>query len=100
MTSITSPEQVLNPQFLAYNARDLGEFLTHYAPDAQMYAHPSRLIATGHPELSRYFAARFHDSRLNSALLDRIVMDAYVIDHERHRPRADHPDLRSRPGNC
>jgi hypothetical protein len=28
------------------------------------------------------FAARFQDSRLNSALIERIVMDACVIDRE------------------
>src|SRR5882757_3830462 len=54
VTAVT-PEQVVEAQVLAFNARDLTEFLAHYATDAKMYAHPSTLIATGHTELSPYF---------------------------------------------
>jgi hypothetical protein len=82
VTALT-PEQVVEAQLLAFNARDLTEFLAHYATDAKMYAHPSTLIATGHTELSPYFASRFRDSRLHSEVLERIVMGSMVVDHER-----------------
>jgi hypothetical protein len=82
VTALT-PEQVVEGQVLAFNARDLTGFLAYYAADAKMYAHPSTLIATGHTELSPYFASRFRDSRLRSEVLERIVMGAMVVDHER-----------------
>jgi len=82
VTALT-PEQVVEAQVLAFNARDLTEFLAYYADDAEMYAHPSTLIAAGHTELSPYFASRFSDSRVHSEVLERIVMGPMVVDHER-----------------
>lgn len=70
-------------QLDAYNARNLEALLAIYADDAQMFEHPSRLLASGTAELRERFAARFKEPNLHAALERRMVCGAFVIDHER-----------------
>ena len=76
------PEEIVQKQLDAYNARDIEAILRIYADDAQMFEHPSKLLATGAAELRGRFAARFKEPDLSAALRQRIVMGHIVVDHE------------------
>lgn len=78
-----SPEIVVQRQLDAYNARDLEALLAIYADDAELFEHPSTLLARGRSELAPRFAARFAEPNLHAALLQRSVCGDKVIDHER-----------------
>lgn len=78
-----SPEQVVQSQLEAYNARDVEALLANYAPDAVQYElHGSRL-AFGHAEMRPRFQTRFAEPDLHAVLLSRTVMGGLVVDHER-----------------
>ncbi len=78
-----SPESIVQHQLDAYNARDIEALLAIYADDAQMFEHPSKLLASGPTELRERFAARFREPNLRAILLKRIVAGQMVIDHEK-----------------
>lgn len=82
MPSANDPEAVVQRQLDAFNARDLNALLATYAEDAQMFEHPSKLLASGSKALRERFTARFQEPNLQAALLSRIVMDNLVVDHE------------------
>lgn len=77
-----SPAAVVQRQLDAYNAKDIDSLLAVYAEDAELYEHPSTLLAKGSAALRERFAARFTEANLHAALLNRIVTGAIVIDHE------------------
>jgi len=77
-----TPQQLIQKQLDAYNARDLEALLKIYADDAQMFEHPAKLLATGSAELRARFMARFKEPNLYAKLSQRIVMGSTVIDHE------------------
>ena len=81
--STTDPEGVVQAQLAAYNARDLNAFLATYAEDAQLFEHPSRLLASGEAQIRERYAARFAEPNLHAVVVKRIVMGSIVIDHER-----------------
>jgi hypothetical protein len=76
------PEQVVQRQLDAYNARDLEALLSVYAEDAQMFEHPAKLLAAGSTQLRERFVARFQEPDLHAKLRRRIVMGQIVVDHE------------------
>jgi putative hydrolase of HD superfamily len=80
--SSTDPETIVQAQLAAYNARDLSAFLATYAEDAQLFEHPSKLLASGVAQMRERYAARFADPTLHAVVVKRIVMGNYVIDHE------------------
>jgi hypothetical protein len=79
---ITEPELVVQKQLDAYNARDLDTLLTVYAETAEMFEHPSKLLASGSAQLRERFRARFEEPGLHAVLRHRIVMGNIVVDHE------------------
>lgn len=83
MKSKTDSEAIVQRQLDAYNARDIDALLALYANDAELFEHPSKLLASGHDELRRRFASRFEEPQLHAALLKRIVSGNIVIDHEK-----------------
>lgn len=83
MTPNLHPEAVVQRQLDAYNARDLDTLLAIYADDAEMFEHPSKLVARGSAELRQRFSLRFQEPNLHAALLQRIVSGSTVVDHER-----------------
>jgi hypothetical protein len=84
MTNPTiDPESVVQRQLDAFNARDVEALVEVYAPDAQMFEHPAKLLASGSAELRERFTARFREPNLHATLLRRIVSGAFVVDHER-----------------
>ena len=82
MPSANDPAAVVQRQLDAFNARDINALLATYAEDAQMFEHPSKLLASGSKALRERFTARFQEPNLQAALLSRIVMDNIVVDHE------------------
>ncbi len=82
MTASARPQEIVQKQLDAYNARDIEALLEIYADDAQMFEHPSKLLASGSAELRERFAARFKEPHLHAELRQRIVMDQIVVDHE------------------
>lgn len=76
------PEAVVQRQLDAFNARDIDALLAVYAEDAQMFEHPSKLLASGAAAFRERFVARFKEPNLHATLLRRIVMDNIVVDHE------------------
>ena len=78
----SDPVAVVQRQLDAYNARDIDALLATYAEDAQMFEHPSKLVASGAAALRERFGARFKEANLHAALLNRTVMGHIVVDHE------------------
>ena len=77
-----SPENVVQRQLEAYNAHDLEAWLATYAPGAQQFEHPGKLLAHGTAQLRERMQARFQEPNLRARLLRRIVLGQTVIDHE------------------
>ena len=79
----TGPEAIVQAQLEAYNARDLDAFLATYAENAELFEHPSKLLASGMAQLRERYAARFAEPNLHALVVKRIVMGNFVIDHEK-----------------
>ena len=82
MSSPSIAEAVVQRQLEAYNACDVEALLQIYTEDAELYGHPSTLLAKGSAALRERFTTRFLEPNLNAKLLNRIVMGNTVIDHE------------------
>ena len=78
-----SPAAVIQRQLDAYNAKDIDALLALYADDAELYEHPTTLLAKGSAALRERFAVRFREPNLSATLLNRIVTGDTVIDHEK-----------------
>jgi hypothetical protein len=77
-----TPESVVQKQLDAYNAREVDSWLATYADDAQQFEHPSKLLASGAPQLRERIIARFQEPNLHAKLHQRMVMGNIVIDRE------------------
>lgn len=77
-----SPEQVVQAQLDAYNARDIDALLATYAEDASMYLYPATLTAQGHAVIRERMSVRFAEPDLHARLLKRVVLGNVVIDDE------------------
>ncbi len=73
---------IVQRQLDAYNSRDVDALLATYAEDAEMFEHPSKLLASGAAALRDRFLARFQEPNLHATLLSRTVMGHIVVDHE------------------
>jgi hypothetical protein len=82
MNPSNDPAAVVQRQLDAFNARDLDALLATYAEDAQMFEHPSKLLASGAAAFRERYAARFQEPGLHATLLNRTVMGNIVVDHE------------------
>lgn len=78
-------QQVVQTQLDAYNAHNIDAFIATYAEDAQLFEHPSKLLASGTAQLRDRYTVRFRDPILHSEIAKRIVMGNTVIDHEKVR---------------
>jgi len=78
-----APEAVVQRQLDAYNAHDINAFLATYSADAQLFEHPSKLLASGLAQLRERYIARFKEPNLHAVIAKRIVMGNVVIDHEK-----------------
>lgn len=80
-------------QLNAYNARSLEAFLAAFADDVEICTYPDVLRLKGKEAMRKNYAERFADPILHCVIVNRIVMDNTVIDHERVRVT-----LKSGPG--
>ena len=79
-----SPFDVVDAQFEAYNAQDLEAFCSFYADDAVLADFNGAVTAQGIAAVRARHAKLFADFPGNQAtLMNRIVLGARVIDHER-----------------
>ncbi len=76
-------EDIVRRQLDAYNARDIEAFMAEWAEDAQYYAFPSTLLASGAAAIRARHVERFREAGLHGELLQRIVLGALVVDQER-----------------
>lgn len=79
---MNTPEQVVQRQLDAYNARDVDAWLATYHPDAEHYELHGGRIARGRSELKQRIQIRFSEPDLHALLLSRTVMGTIVVDHE------------------
>lgn len=88
-----TPEQAVQHQLDAYNARDLARFLEVYEDDVVVYRLPSKEPAfTNRGQLAEFYRTqRFNLPALRAELLNRMVIGNVVIDHERVHGVRDRP---------
>lgn len=79
------PHAVAQGQLDAYNARDIDTFMTFWDAQAQVFEHPSTLLAEGAAQIRARHLVRFQEPDLYGELLSRVVLGNTVIDHERVR---------------
>ncbi len=77
-----TPEQVVQRQLDAYNAKDMETLMAVYAADAEQFEHPATLLASGAAQIRERFAVRFAEPNLHARLVHRMVVGSVVIDHE------------------
>jgi hypothetical protein len=82
MPGITDPAAVIQRQLDAYNARDIEALLATYGEEAQVFEHPSTLLASGSAALRQRFEMRFKEPNLHARLVSRTVMGDVVVDYE------------------
>jgi hypothetical protein len=88
-----TPEQAVQHQLDAYNARDLARFLEVYEDDVVVYRLPSKEPAfTNRGQLAEFYRTqRFNLPALRAELVNRMVIGNVVIDHERVHGVRDRP---------
>jgi imidazolonepropionase-like amidohydrolase len=79
---INTPEMLAQQQLNAYNAHDLEAFLAPYAEDVEIFGFPSKLQMKGKNEMRKAYEFVTKTPKLYCKLLNRIVQDNIVIDHE------------------
>lgn len=83
MTDYLSPEEVVQAQLDAFNARDINTWLATYATDARQFVWPAQLVATGHAQIKERAETRFQEADLHAHLIKRAIMGDLVIDSEK-----------------
>lgn len=76
------PEEIVQQQLDAYNARDIDAFMACWADDALYYQHPDTLLARGKGEIRERHIARFQEPSLYGERIKRMVVENLVIDQE------------------
>ena len=77
-----TPDEAVQKQLDAYNRKDIEAFMSLWAEDAQYYAHPDTLLASGAAAIRERHVARFKEPNLYGALIKRVVLGNIVVDHE------------------
>lgn len=82
--SMMTAEQVVQGNLNAYNARDIERFMAYFSPNIEMYNFAdNKLTAKGLADVRKIYAELFDLSpKLHSQIVNRIVFDNKVIDHE------------------
>jgi imidazolonepropionase-like amidohydrolase len=79
-----SPVDTVQRQINAYNARNIEAFISTYAPNANVYQSPNRLVATGRDEIRKSYERLFAETpALHVQILHRLASGRTVIDQER-----------------
>jgi hypothetical protein len=80
-----SPEQVVQQNLEAYNNRDIEKFMAYFSPEITLFTFPESQAHTVGLEAVRKLYQELFDlsPNLHSTILNRIVFDNKVIDHEK-----------------
>ncbi|MEX5715632.1 nuclear transport factor 2 family protein [Serratia ureilytica] len=76
------PQDVVQQQLDAYNARDIEAFMACWADDAQYYEHPDTLLASGKAAIRERHLARFREPSLYGERIKRMAVGNMVVDQE------------------
>ncbi|MDN5283919.1 MAG: steroid delta-isomerase [Mucilaginibacter sp.] len=79
---IFTPEEIIQKQLEAYNARDIDAFMLNWANDALYFLHPSTLLASGAAEIRERHLIRFEEPNLFGRLISRTILNNTVVDIE------------------
>lgn len=83
MVSEVSPEGIVQKQLDSYNKRDIDAFMNTLSTQVALYNFPNDTIASGFETVKKRFGDFFKSSPdLHSKLMNRIVYDNKIIDHE------------------
>ncbi|GAB5476156.1 MAG: amidohydrolase family protein [Maribacter sp.] len=78
-----SPEQVVQRQLNAYNARDIDAFMATYADDIKLFDYPDTLTSSDRKKMYEGYRAMFANTpNLYCKVQERIVLGNKVIDKE------------------
>ena len=77
-----TPEMLAQQQLNGYNAHDINAFLAPYAEDVEIYDLSGKLLMKGKTEMRKNYAGLLKMPGLYCRLLNRIVQDDTIIDHE------------------
>jgi len=82
---MSSPEDTVQRQLEAYNARDIERFVAEYTDDIQVFRPPAtEPILSGKKAFGEHYAKnRFTLANLHARVVNRIVSGDVVVDHER-----------------
>ena len=80
-----NPEDPVQRQLEAYNARDLARFVAEYTDDVQVFRPPqAEPVLSGKKAFAAHYETnRFNLSKLHAVVEKRIVCGNKVVDHER-----------------
>jgi hypothetical protein len=84
-----TPEDIVNEQLNAYNARDIERFMACWHADAKLHEFPDKLLAAGHASIRKRHVLRFMEPNLHATLLFRTSVGNVVVDRERVRRMFD-----------
>ncbi len=91
-----TPEQVVQRQLDAYNARNIEKFLATYSKDIEVYNYPNKLSMKGREQMRKVYGSMFERSKdLHCKIVNRIVLGNKVIDSESVIFDAKRPPLRA-----
>ena len=76
------PQDVVQQQLDAYNARDIDAFMACWADDAQYYEHPDTLLASGKAAIRERHLVRFQEPSLYGERIKRMAVGNMVVDQE------------------
>ena len=84
MAQNSSPEQIVQQNLDYYNNRDIEGFMRCFSEDIVIYSFDDpKITASGLEEVRKLYTALFQNSpNLHSTIVNRIVFDNKVIDHE------------------
>ena len=78
-----TPEQIVNIQIEAYNARDIDAFLATYSDDIEIYDNAGKMTMKGHDDMRKSYSKLFDNTpNLNCRIENRIIINNKVIDKE------------------
>lgn len=78
-----SAEDIVQRQLNAYNAHDIDAFMSTYAPDIEIYAHPDSLLMSDWEGMKALYGGLFTKApTLHAKIVNRITAGKYVIDRE------------------
>ena len=75
-------EDVIAGQLVAYNARDIEAFMAFWHESAEIFEHPSTLLAAGAAEIRARHLVRFQEPDLHGELFTRMSVGNLVVDRE------------------